>query len=227
MAGSEGLAASSTSEIADRLAALVRAAHARGWTLGTSGNFSAVLESEPLRLLITPSGADKGEVQGPDLVTIDGEGRPMAPAEGTTGRGGRPSAETPLHLAIVRACGAGAVSHTHSVWSTMLSDAGAPAGGLAIEGYEMLKGLSGITTHEHREWLPVIENTQDWVAEAPRVESRLRESPGVHGLLIRRHGLYTWGRDLGELKRHLEILEFLLEVVGRTRAGEGPVAAPP
>ena len=85
----------------------------------------------------------------------------------------------------------------------------------------MLKGLSGVTTHAHREWLPVIENTQDWAAEAPRVESLLRGQAHTHGLLIRRHGLYTWGRDLDEMKRHLEILEFLLEVVGRSRDGHG------
>ena len=203
--------------LADGLAAIVRAAYARGWTLGTSGNFSAVLADAPLRLLITPSAADKGDVRGADLVTVDGEGQALA-----CPGGGRPSAETPLHLAIVRACGARAVSHTHSVWSTMLSDLGASAGGLAIEGYEMLKGLRGVATHEHREWLPVIDNSQDWRAEAPRVEALLRGQPGMHGLLIRRHGLYTWGGDLGELKRHLEILEFLLEVVGRTRERDGP-----
>src|SRR5256885_639196 len=124
--------------IADGLAAIVRGAYARGWTLGTSGNFSALVASDPLRLLITPSGADKGEVQGTDLVTIDAEGRPVVSTGGATASG-KPSAETPLHLAIVRACGARAVSHTHSVWSTMLSEAGGPEGGLAIEGYEMLK----------------------------------------------------------------------------------------
>lgn len=200
--------------IAFRLAALVRAAYARGWTLGTSGNFSAVVDASPLRLVITPSGADKGEVHGGDLVVIDGSGQAV-------GGKGRPSAETALHLAIVRATGAGAVSHTHSVWSTLLSEAAGADGGLAVEGYEMLKGLGGVTTHEHREWLPVIENSQDWVAEAPSVESLLGARPETHGFLIRRHGLYTWGRDLDELKRHLEVLEFLLEVVGRGRALEG------
>jgi methylthioribulose-1-phosphate dehydratase len=199
---------------AERLAAIVRGAYQRGWTLGTSGNFSAVVGTEPLRLLITPSGADKGAVTGGQMIAIDAEGRAEEAA-------GRPSAETSLHLAIVRARGARAVSHTHSVWSTLLSDAAAAQGGLAIEGYEMLKGLSGVTTHAHREWLPVVENTQDWAAEAPRVESLLRGQPQAHGLLIRRHGLYTWGRDLDELKRHLEILEFLLEVVGRSRNGQG------
>src|SRR4029079_18176773 len=132
-----------------------------------------------------------------------------------------PSAETSLHLAIVRACGARAVSHTHSVWSTLLSDAAAAEGGLAIEGYEMLKGLRGVTTHAHREWLPVIETTRDWSAQAPRVESILRVQSHTRGLLIRRHGLYTWGGDLDEMKRHLEIIEFLLEVVGRSRDGQG------
>jgi methylthioribulose-1-phosphate dehydratase len=201
-------------ETAQRLAELVRGAYQRGWAVGTSGNFSAVVGTDPLRLVITPSGADKGTVRGEDMVTIDERGE-------KTGGAGRPSAETSLHLAIVRARGAGAVSHTHSVWSTLLSEAAVPAGGLAIEGYEMLKGLSGVTTHAHREWLPVIDNTQDWVGEAHRVESLLRGQPGAHALLIRRHGLYTWGRDVDELKRHVEVLEFLLEVVGRSRDGQG------
>ena len=204
-----------TRATAEQLAVIVRAAYDRGWATGTSGNFSAVLESEPLRLLVTPSGADKGTVRGDQMVTVDAEGRQ------TGGGDGRPSAETSLHLAIVRARGARAVSHTHSVWSTILSDEASKDGGLAIEGYEMLKGLSGVTTHAHREWIPVIENTQDWAGEAHRVESLLRGQPQAHGLLIRRHGLYTWGRDLDELKRHVEILEFLLEVVGRSREGQG------
>jgi len=205
---------SATRDIADRLAGIVRHAYQRGWTLGTSGNFSAVVQAEPLRLVITPSGADKGAVAGDQMVTIDAQGL-------ATDGASKPSAETSIHLAIVRARGARAISHTHSVWSTLLSDAASTDGGLAIEGYEMLKGLSGVTTHAHREWLPVIENTQDWAAEAPRVESLLRGQAHTHGLLIRRHGLYTWGRDLDEMKRHLEILEFLLEVVGRSRDGHG------
>src|SRR4051794_24129434 len=103
-------------ELADAVADLARSSHARGWALGTSGNFSAVAHESPLRLVVTPSGADKGTVRGADLVTVDEAGAPVA------GKG-RPSAETSLHLAIVKARGARAVSHTHSVWSTLLSDA--------------------------------------------------------------------------------------------------------
>jgi methylthioribulose-1-phosphate dehydratase len=202
---------------AQGLAELARYAHARGWALGTSGNFSAVLSPEPFRLAITGSGLDKGRITPEQVIAVDERGH-------GPDRGPRPSAETALHLAVVRARGAGAVAHTHSVWGTLLSETHADSGGLAIAGYEMLKGLTGVTTHEHREWLPVLPNTQDWAGAAAGVELLLRAHPAAHGFLIRGHGLYTWGADLAETTRHLEILEFLLEVMGR-RGGtvqEGP-----
>jgi methylthioribulose-1-phosphate dehydratase len=203
-------------DLATQLAQVGRQCYARGWALGTSGNFSAVACRDPLTLAITTSGVDKGLLEPSQIVEIDAQGRVV---RGT----GTPSAEATLHLAIVRSRGAGpagvgAVLHTHSIWGTILSDAaGDAADGLTIEGYEMLKGLDGVRTHEHREWLPIIENTQDWSAAAPRIEARLRELPEVHGFLIRRHGLYTWGRDLPEATRQLEVFEFLFEAMGRKR----------
>ncbi|PYT04089.1 MAG: methylthioribulose 1-phosphate dehydratase [Acidobacteria bacterium] len=164
---------------------------------------------QPLRLAITSSSVDKSDLTADHILQIDGEGNVLE------GRG-KPSAETLLHLAVVRLRGAGAVLHTHSVWSNILSDAHAPEGGLSIEGYEMLKGLEGVSTHEHREWVPVIDNSQDMTRLAGSIEETLKQHPGAHAFLLRRHGLYTWGKDLSEAKRHVEILEFLLEVMGRT-----------
>jgi len=195
--------------IAEQLAEVGRICYARGWAFGTSGNFSAVVQRDPLTLAITTSGVDKGLLEPGQIVAIDGGGRVLRGS-------GKPSAEATVHLAIVRARGAGAVLHTHSIWSTILSDTGAD-GSLAIDGYEMLKGLDGVHTHEHQERLPIIDNTQDWAAAVPQVEATLRDHPAAHGFLIRRHGLYTWGHNLAEAKRHVEILEFLLEAMGRKR----------
>ena len=195
--------------LALQLAEVGRHCYERGWALGTSGNFSAVVSKEPLSLAITTSGVDKGLLESSDIVAIDEHRRVMRGS-------GIPSAEATLHLAIVRSRGAGAVLHTHSIWSTILSEA-ATDSGLSIEGYEMLKGLGGIHTHEHRERLPIIENRQDWARAAPQLEAMLRENPEAHGFLIRRHGLYTWGKDLAEARRQVEILEFLFEVMGRKR----------
>jgi methylthioribulose-1-phosphate dehydratase len=35
---------------------------------------------------------------------------------------------------------------------------------------------------------------------------------GNHCFVIRNHGTYAWGKNLFEAKRHLESLEYLLEV---------------
>lgn len=196
-------------QLAAGLAATARAFHARGWAAGTSGNLSAVVSRAPLRLAMSPSGVDKGELRADQVLLIDERARPA------DGHVGKPSDESLLHVRVVRERGAGAVLHTHSVWNTVLSDLYAGDGGLMLEGYEMLKGLRGVRTHEHREWLPVIENSQDMPALADALGDTLRRHEGAHAALLRRHGLYTWGEDLAEARRHVEILEFLLEAFGR------------
>ncbi len=185
--------------------------HARGWSLGTSSNYSVVTSREPLELLITASGKDKGRLSRHDFVRVDGDGLPTVPAQP------KASAETLLHIAIAEQPDVGSVVHTHSIWGTLLSDFYFYDNGFRIEGYEMLKGLAGVTTHEHAEWVPVFDNTQDIPALAKQVRQCLKDSgtPVQHGFLIRRHGLYTWGIDLDEAKRHIEIFEFLFECVGR------------
>jgi methylthioribulose-1-phosphate dehydratase len=172
-----------------------------------------VLNRHPLRLAITHTGVDKGTLKAEHILEIDGSGRAV-------NNSGSPSVEAKLHLAIVRGREAGAVLHTHSVWSTIVSEAHAPQGGVSIEGYEMLKGLEGVGSHQHREWVPIIENSQDMRTLARAVEKTLKTHPTSHGFLLRGHGLYTWGRNLAEAKRHVEILEFLFEVLGR-KAGFG------
>jgi methylthioribulose-1-phosphate dehydratase len=194
------------------LAEMGRRFHARGWALGTSGNLSAIVSRDPLRLAITASGRDKRTLRTADILTVDAEGAAIKADSG------RPSAETLLHLAIARVRRAGSVLHTHSVWSTILSDVHGPAGGLSIEGYEMLKGLHGVTSHDHREWIPILENDQDMERLAGRIQEILDEHGGTHALLLRRHGLYTWGDTVGDAERHVE---FLLEAVGRTQLVTG------
>jgi len=197
-------------ELASNLAAIARNFHARGWLLGTSGNLSTVVQREPLRLAMSPSGVDKGELTPDQMLTIDENARIV------NHDFGKPSDESLLHIRIVKERGAGAVLHTHSVWNTILSDLYAPQGGVTIAGYEMLKGLQGVRTHEHSECLPIIDNSQDMPALAESIAQTLKEHPGAHGFLLRRHGLYSWGETLAQAKRHIEILEFLLETMGRT-----------
>ena len=197
-------------EVAVGLAGIAKGFHARGWLLGTSGNLSAVVQREPLRLAMSPSGIDKGELTPEQVLSIDETARIVSAHDG------KPSDESLLHIRIVKDKGAGAVLHTHSIWNTILSDLYASDGGVKIEGYEMLKGLQGVRTHEHTEWLPILDNSQDMPALADAIGKTLNDHKDAHGFLLRRHGLYSWGDTLAQAKRHIEILEFLLETMGRT-----------
>ena len=98
----------------------------------------------------------------------------------------------------------------------MLSDLYAGDGGFDVHGYEMLKGLDGVASHEHHEWIPIVPNDQDMARLARRVGQTLDRNPAAHAFVLQRHGLYTWGPTLADAERQVEILEFLFEVIGRT-----------
>ena len=217
----------SVEEIVTDLAVIAKGFYARGWLLGTSGNLSAVVRRDPLELAITASGVDKGQLIPKQVLMIDENARVLSEHAAAESPGFirssdktqivyKPSDETFLHLRIVKERGAGAVLHTHSVWNTILSEIHAGDRGVQIEGYEMLKGFDGVRTHQHSEWLPIIENSQDMPALSETVSSVLESNPHAHGFLIKRHGLYSWGKDLAQAKRHIEIFEFLLETMGQT-----------
>lgn len=158
----------------------------------------------PTLVAITISGRDKGRLSEQDVMTVDLEGHPV-------GTSARPSAETLLHTQLyARFPDVGAVLHTHSQTQTVASRLFAPAGSIRMEGYELLKAFPGNETHETAVDLPVFANTQDMPALAREIDAWFDAGRSMHGYLIDGHGIYTWGRDMPEARRHLEAFEFLL-----------------
>jgi methylthioribulose-1-phosphate dehydratase len=175
---------------------------ALGWTPATSSNFSMRLDAN--HAAITVSGRDKGALTPDDVMVIDMEGQPVA-------TDARPSAETALHTQVYRRVpGAGAVLHTHSRNQTVASRLFAQLGGVELAGYELLKAFSGYATHESAMQVPVFPNTQDMPELVARVDAWLDSGKPLHAYLIDGHGIYTWGRDMAETRRHPEALEFML-----------------
>ncbi|NUO75999.1 MAG: methylthioribulose 1-phosphate dehydratase [Lysobacter sp.] len=179
----------------------VRELSARGWTPATSSNFSRRIDAR--HAAITVSGRDKGRLTESDIMVVDLEGAPVATSH-------RPSAETLLHTQLYkRYPDIGCVLHTHSQTQTVASRLYAGIGHVHLEGYELLKAFSGNTTHEMSLELPVLPNTQDMNVLAAQVDALL-DHQAMWGYLIDGHGLYAWGRDMPEARRHLEAFEFLL-----------------
>lgn len=188
-------------QVAGEIVSTARELAARGWTPATSSNFSMRLDEA--HAAITVSGLDKGRLTEDGVMVVDLDGRPVATEQ-------RPSAETVLHTRLYRRdAGIGCVLHTHSLVQTVASRVFAPSGGVRLEGYELAKAIAGTTTHEAVIELPVLANSQDMPATAGQVDALLDAGP-LSGYLIAGHGLYAWGRDLAEARRHLEAFEFML-----------------
>ncbi|OLF13117.1 methylthioribulose-1-phosphate dehydratase [Actinophytocola xinjiangensis] len=168
-----------------------------GWMRGTSGNLSVVLDRDPLRLAVTASGLDKGELTETDVVEVDAEGGAVS--------GGVPSAEAGLHARIAAISGAGAVVHVHALAPVLAAQRW--PGGVPLRDLEMLKGF-GRAAHDDLVTVPVIDNGQDMRVLGEAFQRGYRAD--TPALIVARHGIYVWGADLREARHRLECLEWLL-----------------
>lgn len=175
----------------------------RDWFPGTSGNLSIKLSGDPLQFAVTASGKDKTKLSPDDYLIVDGDAQPV---ESTTLK---PSAETLIHAVVYkRIPDAGACFHVHTLGNNLLSDLYYPQGAFSIQGQELIKGL-GIWEENAKITVPIVEN----YADIPKLAAAIGEviTPEVPGVLIRNHGIYAWGKNDFEAKRHLESFEFLFE----------------
>ena len=173
-----------------------------GWTPATSSNFSVRLDA--LHAAVTISGRDKGKLGEDDIMVVDFDGRAV-------GSEHKPSAETLLHTQLyAHDENIGCVLHTHSRTQTVASRLFAERGEVVIAGFELLKAFRGYDSHEATMHLPVLPNSQDMPALAALIAPMLQSSQPLNGYLIDGHGIYAWGRDMKEARRHLDAFEFLL-----------------
>lgn len=186
--------------------------HARGWVPATGGNFSVRLA--PQKMLITASGCHKGELKAGDFLIADLNGKPVQKTARKT------SYETGLHTQLYRHDPKiGSVLHTHSVANTVLSRR---QESVRLAGYELLKLLPGITTHEAVVRIPVFENDQDIARLASAIDAHMKQQP-IAAYIIAGHGLYAWGADAAQARWRVEALEFMFECELRSQTLGAPM----
>lgn len=185
--------------------------HAKGWAPATSTNYSFRNPApDQNTYTISRSGVDKSLFKVEDFMEVDALGQPLEAY-----RGVKPSAETLLHTMLYEQAAVQAVMHTHSVVSTVFSWEHRAEACVSISGFELLKGIAGVSTHEATVQLPIFENSQDIEALSGHIRASLQHYPGVPGFLLAGHGLYAWGNSIAEAKRHTEVFEFLLECLNQ------------
>lgn len=200
----------------------------RGWFPATSGNLSARVSApgDPLLLVVSASGRDKEAMTAADFLLVDGSLQPVGPGVQpvVSNVEPRPSSETVVHARIYEATGCGCVLHVHTVWNNLIAELFSSQGEVVLRDLEMIKGLD-IWEEGTEVRVPIVENLFKLPVLAEAVVERTTD-PRVPGILIRHHGLYAWGTNPFEAKRHVEAFEFMFEyLLRRWTVGAGLVPA--
>ncbi|MCM3341275.1 methylthioribulose 1-phosphate dehydratase [Paenibacillus sp. MER TA 81-3] len=185
---------------------------ARDWFPGTSGNLSvraSDIEEGRFQFAITASGKDKSIHTPEDFLFVNEHGKPTECTQL------RPSAETLIHCEIYRMTGCGAIFHVHTVWNNVISELFWDQEAVPVEGVELIKAFN-IWEEDARIAIPIVPNYADIPRIVPCITEKL--DPRIPGILLRKHGIYAWGANTFEAKRHLEAFEFLFEYVYRMQA---------
>ena len=176
--------------------------YSRGWFPATSGNLSYKLHDDPLYFAITSSGRDKGTVTHEDVIFVDKEAKPIEKTKL------KPSAETKIHSQIYQKTDAGCIIHIHTVNNNFVSSVFFDERFVPLKDMEMIKALDIWEENAYIK-VPIIENFFDLNKLAQEAGKAI--NPSVPGLLIKNHGIYAWGKDEFEAKRHIEAFEFMFE----------------
>ena len=197
---------------------LCRHLYALGWASGTGGGLSL---REGDQVFMAPSGVQKERLREKDLFVLDLEGRILeAPSDPTL----ELSACAPLFFNAYRLRDARAVLHSHSV-NAVLATLGS-ADELRITHLEMIKGIRDHGYHDDLV-VPIIENTAQECDLASCMADAMEAYPDTQAVLVRRHGVYVWGRNWIEAKTQAECYDYLFEAAVRMRElGMDPAARP-
>jgi methylthioribulose-1-phosphate dehydratase len=181
----------------------------RGWFPATSGNLSirvGDIVEHKFTFAVTASGKDKSQSTPEDFLLVNEQSLP------TEATNLKPSAETKIHSEIYRLTGCGAIFHVHTVYNNLLSELCWDQGSIPIEGVELIKAFN-IWEEDAKIEIPILTNYADISKIAAEIEGAL--VPHIPGIVLRKHGIYAWGADAFEAKRHLEAFEYLFEYAYR------------
>jgi methylthioribulose-1-phosphate dehydratase len=181
---------------------LCRQMYELGWATGTGGGISI---REGGRVYMAPSGVQKERLREDEIYVLDEAGEVVS---GPSRPGLKPSECAPLFYNAFRLRDAGAVLHSHGMYALLATLNGSDT--FECTEIEMIKGISGYGYYDQLV-VPIVENTARECELADRMAAAIEAHPRSSAVLVRRHGVYIWGRDAWHAKTQAECYHYLFE----------------
>ncbi|GFH26235.1 2,3-diketo-5-methylthio-1-phosphopentane phosphatase, partial [Haematococcus lacustris] len=201
-----------------------------GWVGGTGGGIS--IKPTPEHIVMAPSGVQKERMQPDDMFVLDAAGTVLhtPAAKPPPARPPKLSECSPLFMAAYELRGAGAVIHGHSVNALLATLLDPDATEFKVTHIEMIKGIEGHGFYGNCV-VPIIENTARECELTDRLRQAIAEYPQSQAVLVRRHGVYVWGKDWIQAKTQAECYDYLFQAAVEMRKlgmdASKPPAPPP
>lgn len=169
-----------------------------GLVVLTWGNVSQI-DREKGYVVIKPSGVAYDTMAAEDMVVVDLEGRLV---EGKW----KPSSDLATHMELYKAFPEiGGITHTHSRWATVFSQAGVPIPALGTTHADTFYGAVPVTRKMTDE---EIAGEYEKATGKVIVETFSEISPNaVPAVLVHSHGPFIWGRDAMKSVENAIVLE--------------------
>lgn len=169
-----------------------------GLVVLTWGNVSEIDRDQGL-VVIKPSGVDYDAMKAEDMVVVDLDGKVV---DGEL----NPSSDLDTHLALYKAfaeiCG---ITHTHSRWATIFSQAGVPVPALGTTHADHFYGSVPVTRKLTEE-----EINGKYECETGKViveTFKTLDHNAIPGVLVQSHGPFTWGKNAMKSVENAIVLE--------------------
>jgi methylthioribulose-1-phosphate dehydratase len=194
--------------IPELICELCRQFYDLGWVSGTGGGIS-IRGAEGI--YIAPSGVQKERMRPEDIYLLDAQELDdarvvCAPTDSSL----KISECRPLFYNAYRLRNAGAVLHSHSIWSVLASRMFSNE--FVCQGLEMQKGLRGVGCFDTLR-VPIIANTAREAELTASMAAAIEGYPQVDAVLVAGHGVYVWGATWAQAKTQAECYDFLFRAV--------------
>lgn len=176
----------------EELAAICKLLYDRNLVAACDGNISMRANTE--HIVITPSRKNKGMLKPEDMI--------VAGLDGTVIEGNsRVSTEYPMHQVIYQSrTDVGAIVHTHPVYATAFALAGKNIPVNYLIEAKVLLGPTALAEYGTPGTMEMVDAISPYIRD-------------VNSILLKNHGVITYGSDLTDAFNKMEVLESIAKTI--------------
>ncbi|KAI6690362.1 hypothetical protein NL676_027190 [Syzygium grande] len=196
---------------------LCRHFYTLGWMYGTDGSIAMRVHDDSVPrprqlILMSPSGVQKERMEPEDMYVLSADGSTLSSPSPKPYPNKAPkcTGSADVFLKVFELRNPGAVIHSHGMESCLVTLINPLAKEFRITHMEMIKGIQGHGYYDELV-IPIIEKTAREYELTESLAKAIEAYPRSTAVLLRNHGIYSWGDSWISAKTQAECYSYLFD----------------